>query len=71
VDVPRTLLVTNDYPPRVGGIQRTLEAIEFWLNEHDYESLAQMQGSMNMSKVPVPAKLTRANYMKMLDSWQQ
>lgn len=52
-------------------IQRTLEAIEFWLNEHDYESLAQMQGSMNMSKVPVPAKLTRANYMKMLDSWQQ
>jgi dihydroorotate dehydrogenase (fumarate) len=52
-------------------IQRTIEAIEFWLNEHDYESLKQMQGSMNMSKVPVPAKLTRANYMEMLDSWQQ
>jgi len=27
VDVPRTLLVTNDYPPRVGGIQRTLESL--------------------------------------------
>jgi phosphatidyl-myo-inositol dimannoside synthase len=27
VDVPRTLLVTNDYPPKVGGIQRTLEAL--------------------------------------------
>jgi len=27
VDVPRTLVVTNDYPPRVGGIQRTLEAL--------------------------------------------
>jgi phosphatidylinositol alpha-1,6-mannosyltransferase len=27
VDVPRTLLVTNDYPPQVGGIQRTLEAL--------------------------------------------
>jgi phosphatidyl-myo-inositol dimannoside synthase len=27
VEVPRTLLVTNDYPPRVGGIQRTLEAL--------------------------------------------
>ena len=26
-DRPRTLLVTNDYPPRVGGIQRTLEAL--------------------------------------------
>ncbi len=27
MNVPRTLLVTNDYPPRVGGIQRTLEAL--------------------------------------------
>ena len=27
MDVPRTLLVTNDYPPQVGGIQRTLEAL--------------------------------------------
>jgi phosphatidylinositol alpha-1,6-mannosyltransferase len=27
VDVPSTLLVTNDFPPRVGGIQRTLEAL--------------------------------------------
>jgi dihydroorotate dehydrogenase (fumarate) len=52
-------------------ITRTLEAIDFWLNEHEYESLEQMQGSMNMDKVPDAAKLTRANYMKMLDSWQQ
>jgi phosphatidylinositol alpha-1,6-mannosyltransferase len=31
VDVPKTLLVTNDFPPTVGGIQRTLEslALEF------------------------------------------
>ena len=27
MDVPRTLLVTNDYPPSVGGIQRTLESL--------------------------------------------
>jgi phosphatidylinositol alpha-1,6-mannosyltransferase len=27
VDVPKTLLVTNDFPPRVGGIQRTLAAL--------------------------------------------
>jgi phosphatidylinositol alpha-1,6-mannosyltransferase len=27
MDVPHTLLVTNDFPPRVGGIQRTLEAL--------------------------------------------
>jgi phosphatidylinositol alpha-1,6-mannosyltransferase len=27
VEIPRTLVVTNDFPPRVGGIQRTLESI--------------------------------------------
>ena len=27
MDVPRTLLVTNDYPPKVGGIQRTLHSL--------------------------------------------
>lgn len=27
MDVPRTLIVTNDFPPRVGGIQRTLHAV--------------------------------------------
>ena len=27
MEIPRTLLVTNDFPPRVGGIQRTLHAL--------------------------------------------
>ncbi len=27
MQIPRTLFVTNDYPPRVGGIQRTLHAL--------------------------------------------
>lgn len=27
MELPRTLLLTNDFPPRVGGIQRTLEAL--------------------------------------------
>ncbi|MFV2073204.1 MAG: dihydroorotate dehydrogenase-like protein [Thermoanaerobaculales bacterium] len=52
-------------------ITRTLEAVEFWLAEHEYESIRQMQGSMNLEKTPRPASVTRANYMKMLDSWQQ
>ncbi len=27
MDVPRTLVVTNDYPPRVGGVQRVLHGL--------------------------------------------
>ena len=27
MEIPRTLIVTNDFPPRVGGIQRTLDSL--------------------------------------------
>jgi len=51
-------------------ISRTLEAISFWMQEHDYESIRQMQGSMNLTRTPNPKAFARANYMKMLDSWE-
>jgi dihydroorotate dehydrogenase (fumarate) len=40
------------------------------MKEHDYESIAQMQGSMNLSRSPNPKGFSRANYMKILDSWE-
>jgi len=51
-------------------IGRTLEAIEFWMKEHDYESIKQMHGSMNLARTPNPKAFSRANYMRMLDSWE-
>jgi dihydroorotate dehydrogenase (fumarate) len=51
-------------------ITRTLEAIEFWMQEHDYESVTQMLGSMSLAQTPNPKAFSRANYMKMLDSWE-
>ncbi len=51
-------------------IGRTLDAMRFWLTDHEYTSLAQMQGSLSLSKVENPKAFARANYMKMLDSWE-
>jgi dihydroorotate dehydrogenase (fumarate) len=51
-------------------ISRTLEAISFWMKEHDYQSIRQMQGSMNLARTPNPKAFSRANYMRMLDSWE-
>ena len=51
-------------------ISRTLEAIRFWMKEHDYESIRQMHGSMNLARTPNPKAFSRANYMRMLDSWE-
>jgi dihydroorotate dehydrogenase (fumarate) len=41
-----------------------------WLEEHEYHSLRQMQGSMNLEACPDPAVYERANYMLMLQSWR-
>jgi dihydroorotate dehydrogenase (fumarate) len=42
-----------------------------WLEEHEYESLRQMQGSMDLSRCPDPSAFERANYMRILQSWRR
>jgi dihydroorotate dehydrogenase (fumarate) len=45
------------------------EEMARWMEEHEYESLRQMQGSMNLLACPDPSVYERANYMLMLQSW--
>lgn len=40
-----------------------------WMEEHEYESLGQMKGSMSHARCPDPAAFERANYMRVLQSW--
>lgn len=40
-----------------------------WMEEHEYESIRQMQGSMSQRSVADPAAFERANYMKVLSSY--
>jgi len=46
------------------------EQVAQWLEEHEYTSLKQMQGSMSLLKCPNPSAFERANYMQILQSWQ-
>jgi dihydroorotate dehydrogenase (fumarate) len=41
-----------------------------WLEEHEYESLSQMQGSMSLIRCPDPSAYERANYLEILQSWK-
>lgn len=41
-----------------------------WMEEHEYDSLVQMQGSMSLERCPDPASFERANYMKVLEGWK-
>ena len=41
-----------------------------WMEQHEYESLKQMQGSMNLMRCPDPKVFERANYLHILQSWK-
>jgi dihydroorotate dehydrogenase (fumarate) len=46
------------------------EEMAQWMEEHGYESLRQMQGSMSHARTSNPAALERSNYMRVLQSWR-
>jgi dihydroorotate dehydrogenase (fumarate) len=55
------------------GIRRinvVLDEMRSWMTEHEYESVAQMIGSMSQQHCAEPAAFERANYMKTLASYR-
>lgn len=48
---------------------RVLADLCDWLEQHEYESITQMQGSMSQRAVRYPAAFERANYMKVLSGY--
>ena len=50
-------------------LETILADLRAWMEEHEYESIKQMQGSMSRQKVADPAAFSRANYMKVLGSY--
>jgi dihydroorotate dehydrogenase (fumarate) len=51
-------------------LAQTKAGLAEWLEEHEYESLAQAKGSMSLVKSPNPQAFTRANYMRILNGWK-
>ena len=41
-----------------------------WMEEHQYESVEQLKGSMSHRSCPEPAAFERANYIRVLDSFK-
>lgn len=53
-----------------GRIREILGDMSVWMAERDYESVAQLQGSMSQPRVEQPGAFERANYMRVLQSWR-
>lgn len=54
----------------IGCVGDVLRQVEEWMQEHEYESVRQMRGSMSQQHVKEPAAFERANYVKVLHSWK-
>ena len=54
----------------VNRIGEVVNEMRDWMEEHEYESVTQMQGSMSQQNVAEPDAFERANYMKVLQSWR-
>jgi dihydroorotate dehydrogenase (fumarate) len=56
-----------------GGANRIRDIVrelKVWLETHEYASVKQLRGSMSQQHVSNPEAFERANYMKVLQSWQ-
>ena len=76
-DVVKALMVGADVAMMTSAVLRhgpahiaTVEAeLRAWLDEHEYESVAEMRGSMTHANTADPSAYERANYMRVLHSW--
>ena len=54
----------------VDCVSNILAELQTWMEEHEYTSIKQMQGSMSQKSVAEPSAFERANYMKVLSSFK-
>jgi dihydroorotate dehydrogenase (fumarate) len=47
-----------------------LDGVRAWLTENEYESVAQLRGSVSSAGAEDPAAFERANYVRVLSSYQ-
>ncbi|MBI2833438.1 MAG: dihydroorotate dehydrogenase-like protein [Acidobacteria bacterium] len=52
------------------ALQVIRHELERWLEEHEYESLRQMRGSMSLARCPHPEAFERGNYLQILQTWR-
>lgn len=54
----------------VGHMTTLIDGLRYWMEEHEYESVAQMRGALSLANCPDPAAFERANYLKALQLWK-
>jgi dihydroorotate dehydrogenase (fumarate) len=50
---------------------RIRNEVSDWMEQHEYDSIDQMRGAMSLRHCDTPEAFTRANYMRILQSWRR
>lgn len=65
-----TMLCSSLMRHGINHLRHLEHALRDWMEEHEYESVAQMQGSMSQLRCPDPAAFERAQYMRAVKGMQ-
>ena len=57
------------YKNGIGHLATVRQRMVEWMEEHEYESIEMMQGSMSQKSVDNPAAFERANYIEIISSY--
>ena len=52
-------------------LRQIISGFERWADEHEYESLDQMRGSMSLKNCPNLTAFERGNYLRTVQSWHR
>jgi dihydroorotate dehydrogenase (fumarate) len=63
------MIASTLYTHGFDQVSAILEGMKFWMEEKQYESVAQLKGAMSQQNCPDPKAFERGNYMKALTSF--
>ena len=63
------MIAATLYQDGLGQIGKILAGVQQWMEEHEYDSVEQLKGSMSRENCPDPSAFQRGNYMKTLTSY--
>jgi dihydroorotate dehydrogenase (fumarate) len=64
-----TMMASELLQRGINRLKDLREGLEAWLTEREYESVAELQGSLSQINCAEPAAFERANYMRVLSSY--
>ena len=64
-----TMMASELLQQGTARLGQVVEGVGRWLEQHEYDAVRQMQGSMSQAKSGNPVAFERANYMRVLQSW--